>query len=261
MLKYKLIGLFVVVALTISCQKDELPQSTESTPVFTSSFTFNGENYTLSAGELGLVQTSEYDTTGGGISVSGILSNPDCANCGPGYKITVKSPDGYDYAGSTDFGSDVSAWNYAFDLSPDTTYTLTMKASSGNTGAVGTWLLNGEQLNNQPTDTINFEIAEASENTLTFTSSSALCNQTAVRNFTFDGTSIPYYGNIELTQSEPLLYTAFAGEAFDTTTTIYTWTYERHIPIYGKYTLFILGYTRRISGCLCKYSGQSGQLS
>lgn len=224
-MKFKIFGIWVLLILAVSCQKDELPSSVNSSPEFRSSITFNGEVYTLSAGEMGLVQNSQSDTIGEGIIMTGKLSDPSCSNCAPGFKLIVKSPENYSYSPSSDLVSDLSQWNYSFNPISDSSFSLSMRASSGDAGNSGFWLLNSVPLNTSPIDSITFNLPEPGLHTLTFNSQSGICNIETSQTIDFDGQSIPCYGNITQNDSVPTWFTANPGTSFNLTTTSYTWTY------------------------------------
>lgn len=225
-MKFKIFGIWFLLILGISCQKDELPASVDSSPEFTSSIAFNGENYTLSAGEMGLVQTSEYNMIGTEISMTGKLSNPHCDNCGPGFKLTVNSPEDYAFTPSSDLVSDLSQWAYSFNPISDTTFSLSMRARSGASGNSGFWFLNNEPLNIAPIDSVDFELPELGSYTLSFNSESGTCNLETSQTIDFDGQSIPCYGNIMQNDTIPGWFTAHPGSSFNLATTSYFWTFN-----------------------------------
>lgn len=225
MINLKNIGLILFCLLVISCQKDELPEGTTDTPQFTSTFDFNGQAYQLSAGEMGLVQTSVSDTSGGGIVLTGRLTNTGCADCGPGFKLTVHSPQGYNYTSNPDLLSDLSEWDYALNPDQDSTYILDLFAASGNPLYKGDWYLDGEQLNASPVDSIHFQLDDPGNYSLLFHSNQDPCDLSVSRAIEFDGQTIPCYGNIYDTDTMGYYFEAIPGESFNPNTTTYTWLY------------------------------------
>lgn len=222
-LHYFILG---ILLLASSCKKDDFPKGISTEPEFTSSFSFNGNDYTLSAGEMNLVQSTEYDSLGTGIELSAILSDPECLTCGPAFTLKVQSPVEYVWSSSSDLKTDLEQWNYSINFNEEGNSVLEMLGINLNEHSDGFWFLNGEQVNTNPRDSMFFEISEAGSYSISIMNTQDSCNSTMSRNFVFDGQSIPCYGNIEQNQSEPTVFSADPGISFDLPSTNYTWSYD-----------------------------------
>lgn len=194
MKRYSLYILLFCVVFAISCKKDELPNSQIGTPEFVSQFSFNGELYSLSAGENGLVQTSSYDTSGTAITLRGGIGGADCNGCGPAYTLTVQSPLDFVYADGLNMVSELNTWDFVLNRDTVVSYGLQMHGSIGGMYG-GDWLFNGTPISPQG-DSLVLEITEPGNYTVEYAINQDSCHVSTTRNFDFDGESVPCYGNI-----------------------------------------------------------------
>lgn len=224
--------LLCIFFFAAACKKDEFPHDTIGKPELTSVFTWKGVNYELSAGKMNLVQRSYYDTLGTGINLHGILSNPNCQECGPSFQFTVQSPVDYILESTNNLFEDLNQWEYTFDFDSTGNSGIRMVSSLMPLSA-GTWFLNGNLLSPTPIDSNYFEITTPGNYFLAAVSNLGGCYDTLNRSFSYDGQSPPCYANLVY---EPPLFTAYVGSSIDSAT--YRWMYNDTIvetswPIYN----------------------------
>jgi hypothetical protein len=222
------IRLFYILILSFliagGCKKDELPPDVKTEPVFGAEFTFDGTAQTMAAGENGLVQSATYLLGDSGIVLLSGLSVPDCSGCGPALSVRLESPEGYVYSGSTQFPDDLQEWDIRMQALTDPSTFLEITANTGDFGDAGLWSLNGASLGSSPTDMISFAVEDPDDYTLLFSYVDDTCTVSAEQNFSFDGSSIPCYGNIQNYPDSLGKYTVQAGPGFNFSLISYIWT-------------------------------------
>ncbi len=226
MKQYSLLIVLFCLLFTLSCKKDELPESQIGKPEFSSQFSFSGDQYNLVTGENGLVQTSSYDTSGMAIVLNSYTGPANCNDCGPAYTLTIQSPSDFVYSDGMNMIAPLNNWDYA--LTVDSVASLLKMEGllvGGNTQ--GDWFLNGAPI--QPVgDTIKLEISEPGNYTLTYAVNEDSCAASTTRNFDFDGITAPCFGNIIQSfssPSSPTTYYAYPGFPFVPEEMSYIWTY------------------------------------
>lgn len=218
-------ALFLVATLMVftSCKKDEFEEGTEGDTAFTSTFSINAENYSLTAGMDDVVLQTATPIVGDSIFFESSLLPSNCEGCGPGLEMKINSPFLLSEWVNIDFEEALSNWEYAFQ--PDTNFISSMfvEAFSVN-GQPGFWTLNQNQINEQPSTSISIELPTAGDYELSFELPNQQCGPPESQVLNYDGQNIPCYGFIRqfANQGE---FVAVPGPGFDLAQTTYTWTY------------------------------------
>lgn len=213
-----------IILLLAACKKDELPENNIGTPVFISEVNFNGIDYSLTAGENGLVLNPSVSLTDTSVEFLSELSNPSCPECGPALKMSIASPPSFIPSAGTEWISELSNWNYSFNAETgDTTRILEILASNGNNVSDGNWFLNGEQINSFETSFVELEIQEQGSYELSYFDPDSACVQGTSLNFDYNGSDIPCYGSITQNTLDQNFFFAQPGPAFDPTNTSFLW--------------------------------------
>ncbi len=220
----RIIVLLIAVGL-VSCQKDELPKGNTSDPAFTSVFDFNGESYSISPGEMGLIQTADFELQDSGMVFTSTVSDPSCTPCGPGFRLIIQSPPGYSFEEDDDLYAYLWDWTYSMGTQGTAT-ALQVTATTAPFFNSGFWFLNGAPINTQPVDSVSFTVLSAGLFTLTFEDivpSCQMVEMSAERTMVFDGENEPCYGNI-FNSNSPFTYIADPGPTFNVDSILYEWT-------------------------------------
>lgn len=216
-------GILIVLLFLAACQKDELPRDEIGKAVFVNEVTFNNTEYHLSAGENGLVMTPSFTATDSLIQFRSDLINPSCSSCGPALSIQLTSPPSVFPGAVSNWISELNSWQYAYtEMTGDSSAVMTLEVTNEN-GIPGNWYLNNNQLNQNMSASIEFEVVDPGAYELVFDAMDTLCINGQPMNFDFDGLTLPCYGSISQTPVNPAMLFAEPGPRFDTLNTTYTW--------------------------------------
>jgi len=235
----KFATVFIVLILA-ACNKDELPKSNIGTPSFISNVNLDGADYSLAAGENGLVlQTSVSTTDTNAVFVSD-LSNSACTNCGPALKLTINSPETFLPAAETDWIAELNSWPLSLESeSGESTTALAVSIDNGNEVSQGNWYLNGDQINTQPSSAIDLNLTEPGSYEVGFEDPENLCAEASSIAVDYNGTAIPCYGSIRQDEVAPNVFIAEAGPAFDIFSTTYTWFVDGDEVVSSEFNVLI----------------------
>ncbi|HKL03058.1 MAG TPA: hypothetical protein VJ911_05260 [Cryomorphaceae bacterium] len=218
------LAILCLVLIVAACEKEELPANQTGTPVFVSDVNFNGGDYTLSAGENGLVLNPTFTTTDTSIQFTSTLSNPACTNCGPALNLEINSPDSFVLENDTDWLTQLESWMYALEPQPgDSLHTLNLSIDNGNNISEGDWFVNGALVNAQPAGTIDLSIGEPGTYDINYQDNDSTCTTGTSLIIDYNGEDIPCYGNLYQSVVDSNTIIAEPGPAFDPDATAVVW--------------------------------------
>lgn len=220
----KRLGTVILILILAACKKDELPENNIGTPVFTSNVNFNGTDYSLIAGENGLVLNPSFSATDTSVEFVTELSNPSCPECGPALKMRIASPHSYNPNTTANWISDLGNWDYALETQTgDTTQILQLLASNGNNVSEGHWFLDGEQISSVESSFIEISLEDPGLYELNYSDQDSECVPGEPIRIDYNGESIPCYGSISQSAIDQDLFVASPGPTFDPANTAYVW--------------------------------------
>lgn len=218
------LAILCLVITIAACEKEELPADQVGTPAFVSDVNFNGMDYSLSAGENGLVLNPTFTTTDTSIQFRSTLSNPACADCGPALNIEINSPDTFVLENSVNWIAQLQSWMYVLEVEPgDSLNTLNLNLGNGNNASVGNWFLDGALVNTQPTANIDLSLEEPGSYEISYDDIDSICTTGTSLIIDYDGGNIPCYGNLSQSVVDPNTIIAEPGPAFDPAATAVVW--------------------------------------
>ena len=234
----KRLGIVFLILVLAACKKDELPENSIGTPVFISEVNFNGNDYSLIAGENGLVLNPSVAVTDSSVEFVSDLSNPSCEECGPEIKLSIASPQTYDPNTAVNWIGDLENWNYALELEvADSSEVLQILASNGNNISDGHWFLDGEQISSVESSSIELTLEEQGSYELSYSDDDSDCVPGEPININYNGGEIPCYGSISQSVIDPDLFIAQPGPAYDPVNTAYIWFVDGSIIATGENTI------------------------
>ncbi|MFN2430807.1 MAG: hypothetical protein ABR574_12375 [Cryomorphaceae bacterium] len=220
----KKLGIVFLLLICAACKKDELPESDVGTPAFISDVIFDGFDYNLTAGENGLVLSPTYSLTDTSIHFYSDLSNPSCSDCGPAINIEINSPESFLPNSSIDWIAELDTWDYSLESGPgESSNVLALSIDNGNDVSQGNWFLDGDQINSEPSGAIDLSLSEPGSYEVSYQGLVGDCAPGSSLIIDFDGSEIPCYGSISQSNTDPNLFIAQPGPAFNSAAVGFVW--------------------------------------